>query len=95
MKIGAYILHYADGRQMELPIVYGEDVRDWWQPSDPKDATRAAVAWSGPSPSGPSGGLRVFQRTWDNPRPDVEVESLDFTSTVTKCAPFLIALTLE
>jgi len=40
-------------------------------------------------------GFRLFKRTWDNLRPEVEVESFDFTSTVTKCSPFLIALTLE
>ncbi len=94
-KIGAYILHYPDGRQSELPIRYGEDVRDWCQGSDPKDATRAVIAWSGPNPTDAGGRLRLFKRTWANPRPEVEVESIDFTSTMTQCAPFLVALTLE
>ncbi len=41
------------------------------------------------------GFLRLVKRTWDNPSPEVEVEPIDFTSTMTQCAPFLIALTLE
>jgi len=96
-KIGAYILHYADGRQLEMPILYGEDVRNWWHWTGGKEATRATVAWTGPNPQAPARDafLRLFKRTWDNPRPEVEVESFDFTSTGTRCAPFLIALTVE
>lgn len=96
-KIGAYVLRYADGRQLELPILHGEDVRDWWHLVEHRAVTRAAIAWTGSNPrtDGTEWFLRLFKRTWDNPRPEVEVESLDFTSTVTRCAPFLIALTLE
>jgi eukaryotic-like serine/threonine-protein kinase len=92
-KIGSYILRYADGQQAELPIRLGEDARDWW--SDGMDATRATIAWTGPRPDNPKESVRLFKRTWDNPRPEVEVESIDFTSTTTQCAPFLVALTVE
>lgn len=92
-KIGAFILHYADGEQVELPIRFGEDVRDWW--GDSIDATRATVAWTGPRLSDPNALVRLFKRTWDNPRPEVEVQGLDFASTGTECAPFLVALTVE
>jgi eukaryotic-like serine/threonine-protein kinase len=98
-KIGAYLLHYTDGQQLELPIVYGQDLRDWWcwRPADYKGVTQATVAWTGTNSvvCEHNGSLRLFKRTWDNPHPDVEVQSLDFTSTVTECAPFLIALTVE
>lgn len=30
-----------------------------------------------------------------NPHPELEIESLDFASEQTKCAPFLIAITAE
>jgi hypothetical protein len=33
--------------------------------------------------------------TWKNPRPLVEIVSLDFVSKLTKCGPFLIAVTAE
>jgi serine/threonine protein kinase/tetratricopeptide (TPR) repeat protein len=96
-KVGAYVLHYADGGQLELPIRYGEDVRNWWNLDDRKEASRATVAWTGQNPaiSSANGLLRLFKRTWDNPRPDALVESIGFTSSMTKCAPFLISLTLE
>jgi tetratricopeptide (TPR) repeat protein/tRNA A-37 threonylcarbamoyl transferase component Bud32 len=97
-KIGAYVLHYVDGRQSELPIVHGEDVRDWWHVPVHRAVTRAAVAWTGSCVATEVQSdwfLRLFMRTYDNPRPEVEVESVDFLSDQTRCAPFLIALTLE
>ena len=96
-RIGAYVLHYEDGQERELPIRYGEDVLNWWRSEKDLDATQAAVAWTGQNPAATKSKatLRLFKRTWENPRPEVEVESIDFTSTVTQCAPFLIALTLE
>ena len=98
--IGAYRLHYADGQQAELPIVYGEDVRDWWcfRPEDTNATTHATLAWTGENPSikrRTGGFLRLYLRTYENPRPDVEIKTIDFVSTMTKCAPFLIALTVE
>ncbi len=82
---------------MELPILYGQDVQNWWHNQERWDVSRATVAWTGSNAAvmASNGSLRLCKRTWDNPHPEVEVESIDFTSTGTKCAPFLIALTLE
>jgi hypothetical protein len=33
--------------------------------------------------------------TWNNPRPEVEISSIDFISYMTESAPFLIAVTVE
>jgi WD40 repeat protein len=88
--IGAYILHYADGTQQEVPILYGQDLLEWISPDS--DALRiATVAWTGTNSE--RGAIRLFERTWQNPHPDVEIETLDFVSKMTKCAPFLIAIT--
>jgi hypothetical protein len=96
--IGKYILHYAGGTQAVLNIVYGDDLRDWWDSSgEPKEAKSATIAWSGSNPAteAASGGLRLFKRTYDNPKADLIVESIDFISTQSESAPFLIAVTLE
>jgi len=60
--VGCYVWHYADGSQHETPIVYGQDVREWWwqrgsplvtsnfayRRGDPQtQVTRARVAWTG------------------------------------------------
>jgi len=97
-KIGGYVLHYADGSQYELEIVYGRDVRDWWLLFDPsRETDRAELAWTGTNPCTTEAGtsLRLYKRTWENPKPDVEIQSIDFVSTVTPSGPFLIAITIE
>jgi hypothetical protein len=96
-RIGAYVLHYADGRQSELSILYGNDVQDWWHKKESRDVTRPTVAWTSSDSAASVSGVefRLFKRTWDNPRPEVEVESIDFTSAETRCGPFLIAMTVE
>jgi len=33
--------------------------------------------------------------TWENPRPDVAIEAIDFRSKQTACGPFLVAITVE
>jgi hypothetical protein len=35
------------------------------------------------------------ERSYDNPRPDTEITSIDFQSTMTPCSPVLVAITLE
>jgi hypothetical protein len=39
--------------------------------------------------------LRLYQTSWENPKPDLEVVSFDFVSAMANSAPFLIAVTVE
>jgi hypothetical protein len=72
-------------------------VRNWWYRENDLEAGRATVAWTGQNPDASKNNatLCLFKRTWESPRPEAEVESIDFTSRVTESAPFLIALTVE
>jgi hypothetical protein len=93
-QLGAYILHYADGQSQTIPIVYGEDLRDWNARSDPATRlARASIVWTGVNKA--QAPVRLFKRTWVNPWPDVEITSMDYISSMAHSAPFLIALTLE
>ena len=90
-QIAAYIVHFADGTQTEFPVLYGTDVRDWnYYPDDKFKATNAA--WSSQQHSV---YFRLYASTWHNPKPDLEVKSLDFVSLVTGCAPFCLGITAE
>lgn len=97
LKIGSYIIHFTDGRQAEIPIVYGGNIwcLDSRQDSRPlklKDqASRVWNTW--PNPAGVEKRWTVM--TWENPFPEVPIESLDFTSTMANAAPFLGAITGE
>jgi len=96
--IGRYVLHFAGGGEASLDIVFGSDVRDWWKSTDEtKDLKTASVAWTGANPAADAAGtsVRLFKRTYDNPKPDEVIESVDFVSTKGPSAPFLIALTTE
>jgi hypothetical protein len=98
--IARLVWHYADGEQTQFDIAYGQDVRHWWyQPGvdDRQSTDRAAIAWTGSNPVAERNGsaLRLYLSTWDSPRPDIAVETLDYVSTLTSSAPFLIAITVE
>jgi hypothetical protein len=69
-------------------------LRDWWVGADKVvDLKNAQVAWQGEATNG--NAVRIYQRSWENPSPDREVVSLEFISTMTRCAPFLLAITTE
>lgn len=87
--VGAYRLRYVDGSSHVLDIVYGRDLADWVGPAEAQlhaaGENRAVVAWTGRNPTQTSDGapdrLRLFRRTYQNPFPDLEVDSIDFVST--------------
>jgi tetratricopeptide (TPR) repeat protein len=94
VQIASYIVHYANGRQHEICIVYGENVRDWWVVSnEAKAPQQLQVAWTGSNAATPR--IRLFKTTWANPLPDLEVRTIDYVSKMTSAAPFLVALTVE
>jgi WD40 repeat protein len=95
--IGSYIIHFADGQQTEIPIVYGRDVRNWWLTREQHAAGIPAAVWIGSTPGAARSGfdIHLFHSVWENPRPNVEILDFDFVSADTQCPPFLIAVTAE
>ena len=91
--IGDYVLHYADHQQHVFPVVYGKDLRDWNIGSDPNTpAPRGKVAWSvwqGPY------AFRIYETTWTNPVPAIDITSVEFVSQMSSSAPFLISVTVD
>ena len=101
-QVGSYVLHYRDGTQAELPIIYGRHVRDWWtRGAEPDEALKplenGTVVWTGTNLDAQKNGstLRLYLSSFDNPRPGVEVVSIDYVSAMTQAAPFLVAMTVE
>ena len=92
-QIGTYRVHYADGSAIEIPITYGEHLREWHARSDRIAGINAgALAWDDKEPGTKR---RLFQCRCENPKPNVEVVTVDFVSAMTDCFPFLIAITAE
>jgi hypothetical protein len=96
--IGQYVVRYEDAEELIIPVVYGEDVLDWWNSSSARDMKRGRVAWVGSNPGAHGHGysIRLFASSWDNPRPDVKVTAINYVSeSVGSAAPFCLAITLE
>jgi hypothetical protein len=107
-EIARLVVHYADGSQARIPIVAGGNVLDWWGPIYETEAGENArnpsaagseLAWAGGNPwiaqEKPEQALRLYKSTFENPRPGVEISAIDYVSTVTDAAPFLLGLTVE
>jgi hypothetical protein len=99
--IGVYVVHYVDGAQAHIPIRYGQDVVDWWTVDNgSSEAAQNHIAWVGNNDAAGSTPIRLFTKSWENPRPKVAIESLDMVTGSqaggrSAPAPFLVGLTVE
>ena len=96
--IAEYVVHYADESTAKIPVVYGQDVRDWWAWSKPPEVTKGKIAWTGTNEYSEQNNqkIRLYLTTWDNPKPGVKILKIDYTvGEKTSAAPFCIAITAE
>ncbi len=91
--VGSYVIHYADGEAIEIPLRLNEDFLHWRQPRPPDALKNATLAWRGKTPANED--WQLWKLAWNNSRPDSEIVHLDFRSTQQHCSPFLIAITAE
>ena len=91
--VAAYVIHYADGQQLAIPVLYGRDIQAWLLEEDPPTKVQPPIAWRTNAGGGIT--LQLCRFTWENPRPDVVIKNLDFASKETKAAPFLVAITAD
>ncbi|NLS95676.1 MAG: hypothetical protein GXX96_26375 [Planctomycetaceae bacterium] len=96
-QIGRYVIRFDNGSQELIPIVYGEDVRDWWDFDEGKPVTRGRVVWIGRNRAADTYdvGIRLYLGVWVNPHPEVQVTAIDYIATDETCNPFCVAMTVE
>ena len=106
-KIARLVLHYEDGSKAEFGLVSGRDVLDWWGPiynTESGDGRKTSspgteLAWAGGNPGikkqAPDFSLRLYRTTFANPHPALAISSIDYISTLSGAAPFLVGLTVE
>jgi hypothetical protein len=102
-RIGVYRIHYQNRSTEEIPIRYGEDLRDWWLiPGLPNVLPQSEVVWKGYNEASlrfnPGTFIQLYLRTWHNPHPDQKIASLDMVTGDQKAGeyapvPFLVAVT--
>ncbi len=87
-----FTVTYADGQTAEIPIYSEEDVDNYRQ-KEPRPLPGAQIAWTRPY-AGTDEAAVAYLKQWTNPRPGVEIKSLDFAyGKDPRGVPALLALT--
>ena len=105
--VARLVLHYQDSSQRQIDIVAGRDVFEFWSPlfttgADPKYSRMSPDterAWTGSNrfleALWPDESLTLYKSAFTNPQPDLTVSTMDYVSTMTGTAPFMVGLTVE
>jgi hypothetical protein len=97
--IGEYRVTIEDKSSVNIPIVYGEDVRDWFFVGGEMETVRSKIVWKGENEWSTAVGakIRLYLTTWKNPTPDKKVLTIDYIGkkSETVAAPFCVAMSLE
>lgn len=83
-----YEVTYADGKRESIGIREGVEI---FRLDAPRDLPACKVAWRARTYTGAEVGLGLFR--WENPRPNVAIQSVLPRSTGTGATPVLVALT--
>lgn len=82
-----YVVHYADGSTVEVPVRHGREIADWW---DTKPVVgQARRAWFN------SEQRSLFAWRWENPHPERLVTTIDVVSAEGPAVGILVAATAE
>jgi beta-galactosidase len=95
-EVGQYVVHYKDGTSETIPLKYLDVLRDWWFAPGDEMPVNASRAWTGLNDITEKRGLQIalYDYKWKNPFRDKTIASIDYISTLTNAAPFLIAISL-
>lgn len=90
--IGSYVIHYADGESVEIEMDIPKNNNNWWFGYDPKEESRPIPVQVSNTMTGIPAWryLRMFE--WQNPRTDVEIQSIDVRSRSGHQTPIVLAI---
>jgi eukaryotic-like serine/threonine-protein kinase len=96
-RVGTMVMRHNPALESELPLVSGRNLANLWCEDGTAETGEPVVAWTGQNSAASKAKchLHLFKATWENPWPDLPVESVTFRSELTGSAPFLIAITAE
>lgn len=83
-----WTFRYKGGETAKVVLVNGRDVGDWYQP---KQLAKCKIAWSGRNLEANSVG--VYQTLIANPKPELEVESVEVAAGFGDCLYVLLGAT--
>jgi hypothetical protein len=106
--VARLVLHYADRTEARIEIFSTQHLLDVWGPICQSEvplrdrrvsSPDSELGWA--SSDGPMekseilNSVRLYKSRFENPRPDSEILTIDYVSTRTEAAPFLLGLTIE
>jgi beta-galactosidase len=97
VEVGRYVIRYSDGTDAKEPLIYGEQLRGWWDWDQNFPVTKSQMVWTGENAAASKYNrkIRLYWAVWENPHPEKVVQAIDFVSANAKAAPFCVAITLE
>ncbi|HLJ55646.1 MAG TPA: glycoside hydrolase family 2 TIM barrel-domain containing protein [Chthonomonadaceae bacterium] len=94
VELARYVVHYADGQTAIVPV-YSEIDVDNYRQTTPRALPGAQIAWTAPF-AGSDQSAVAYSQQWDNPRPYVQIDSIDLVAgpeSIRGGVPALLAVT--
>ena len=89
-----YVVHYADGKTVDVPVYAEIDIDDFKQQGEARTIAGAQTAWTAPYSGTPFVAV-AYSMQWNNPRPDVAISTVDMAyGNPALGTPVLLALTV-
>lgn len=87
-KVGQYIIHYADGTNAPIDLLYAVNIHSW---RDSVSTPQQTLAWKGKTQDKHAVHIRSYH--WMNPNPDKVIATIDFLGADNNISPILLAIT--
>ena len=86
-------INYEDETTSVLALKANEDIFNWLSTDKTDSISEENLGFLGPNNLG--NDRLLTKPIWTNPNPEKVISHIDLTSGLIKCAPFVVAITLE
>ena len=93
--VANYIIHYDDGTNVTIPVIYGVHLRDWYQEEANRNlkTPEAEIVYRGWASNNFPFGL--YQQVWKNPHPEKKIKTIDIVGQNSFSNFFLVGMSGE
>ena len=93
-EICKYIVNYERGYVAEIPLIYIENIWDWWSSENDPDLQ---PAWKGNNErtTAINQHIRLFLLKWENLLPELKIESIELKSNCSGPGPLVAGITIK
>ena len=88
-----FVMNYRDGKKEELEMISGFNSDDWCHEETALKDDNSVWGWV-KKEGGPCGHAGLVTTKWENPRPDIWIETIDIVSLELGSVPIIPAITL-